>query len=444
MSATWTLQRSGDGANKTLAEWGVTSAVRTRVNQGVGTLDLVFGGRDFDAANVFPYGAQVVLRRDGVVWFAGRAITPARAAKGGLENQRVRIADAWHDLSRLVFSQPWVTEGGSVNYGVTIHGGTSPVSVDAEINAVLDFAIGHARPLTNAGGVILNTKCPPEVIRDATCADVIRRMLRWCPDAVTWLDYSNYGVTHTGYGDFPRYPVFYAQSSGYRFPVSVNITGGRVADFEVVERTDLSVPAVVFLSRVAQPGISSGSDFDRALSRFARDAYPSGATGTEDGALVMSFDDTGSGAGEGAAQAMWQACQSRAWQGRLVLQDVDCAEDVQIYNRLDLTGGRPEWAVMQANIQQTSDDILHGRTTITFGPPEHLGPQDLVTLLRLNQSRGIVTKNLKKARDTGESGWSASSDAGNGAGLENFTSKQITVCDGGSTKTLIFAVKEAG
>ena len=41
---------------------------------------------------------------------------------------------------------------------------------------------------------------------------------------------------------------------------------------------------------------------------------------------------------------------------------------------------RPEWATMSAMVQQVSADLVDGSVGITYGPPEHLSPQDWVAL----------------------------------------------------------------
>jgi hypothetical protein len=73
-------------------------------------------------------------------------------------------------------------------------------------------------------------------------------------------------------------------------------------------------------------------------------------------------------------------------------------------SRLQLSGGLAAWASMTAIIQQVSMDIDSGRTTITFGPPKHLGTEDLLGLLRSfrngRSSISFLKRTTGKSKDT--------------------------------------------
>lgn len=58
---------------------------------------------------------------------------------------------------------------------------------------------------------------------------------------------------------------------------------------------------------------------------------------------------------------------------------------------LNLSGGQPEWLSMNALIQSIEEDIDAGETTVRFGPPGHMGPQDVIELLRITRPRRIYT-----------------------------------------------------
>ena len=72
---------------------------------------------------------------------------------------------------------------------------------------------------------------------------------------------------------------------------------------------------------------------------------------------------------------------------------------------MDADQARPEWADMRAVIQEVVEDLDSGRTIYTVGPPEHLGPQDMIELQRCYRrpegSTGMGNAN-SKVRDTGE------------------------------------------
>ncbi len=85
-----------------------------------------------------------------------------------------------------------------------------------------------------------------------------------------------------------------------------------------------------------------------------------------------------------AAQLL-EAFSTPHYQGTVSILEDECSGDRGLGNVLNLTGGRPEWGTMKAVIQQMTEDLDTGRTTYTVGPPEHLGPQDLIELQRCDR-----------------------------------------------------------
>lgn len=59
-------------------------------------------------------------------------------------------------------------------------------------------------------------------------------------------------------------------------------------------------------------------------------------------------------------------------------------------NKLNITGGRSGWASMNAVVQSVQISVDTGTTTITFGPPQHLGVADLVQATLPNRKRAMV------------------------------------------------------
>lgn len=71
---------------------------------------------------------------------------------------------------------------------------------------------------------------------------------------------------------------------------------------------------------------------------------------------------------------------------------------------LNLTGSLAAWSIMNALIQQVEVDLDSGLTSLTVGPPKHLGPADLIDIYRQNRNRQPVTSHL--VRTTGRTGGS--------------------------------------
>lgn len=100
----------------------------------------------------------------------------------------------------------------------------------------------------------------------------------------------------------------------------------------------------------------------------------------------------------GLAQVLYDALSVVEYQGAITLVRPETgADDVSIGMRVNLTAGRPEWEQMGAVIQEVMEDVESGTTTLRVGPPEHLGPRDLVELLRVNRFRFIYTPQQERA-----------------------------------------------
>ena len=101
----------------------------------------------------------------------------------------------------------------------------------------------------------------------------------------------------------------------------------------------------------------------------------------------------------GLAQVMWDALSVRQFSGTVTLHEQEVGDYVTPFlatrtdgkeimgSNLNIVNGRPEWNLMFSLIQQVRYVVATGVTTITFGPADHLGVQDLVELLRVNRNR---------------------------------------------------------
>lgn len=104
----------------------------------------------------------------------------------------------------------------------------------------------------------------------------------------------------------------------------------------------------------------------------------------------------------GLAQAIYDSISPLHYDGRVVLEEAEASTSTLVGRVLNLTGGLPAWAAMDALVQRAVTDIDQGRTELIFGPPRQLGPDDLIELYRVNRNRQPVTSYL--TRTTGKSG----------------------------------------
>lgn len=87
----------------------------------------------------------------------------------------------------------------------------------------------------------------------------------------------------------------------------------------------------------------------------------------------------------GLAQSLYEGLSFLHWQGDYTHVEDEVSGFAHPGNTLNFTGGQDSWATMDAMIQQVYMDLDQGETRLTFGPPEHLSPQDLVDRLRANR-----------------------------------------------------------
>jgi hypothetical protein len=90
----------------------------------------------------------------------------------------------------------------------------------------------------------------------------------------------------------------------------------------------------------------------------------------------------------GLAAAVFAALSRLQYSGRLVYVQDECGGVLRPGYRLNVLGGRAEWATMGEAIASVTEDIDRGRTHVEFGPPVYLSPADWLELCRAMRIRG--------------------------------------------------------
>lgn len=509
------------GAAKSFADLGWSNAQRSRRSQGSDQLSVVAARASILDAHPISAGDEVIIRKDGAAWFAGRTVLVDLDASGTAEGSRIQIAGPWWYFDNLVYQQVWhIYGGGDVTKSHCLLNTWADgllMGVRDQLHEALTWAATQAAARYGSAPFQWNkaefpdAQIPADEVRDITVAEVIRKQLRWIPDAVTWFDYST------------TPPTFHCARRSALQAKSIAPSSG-IQAIRVVPRADLVVPAVVLkyertdqIDGVAVPSVST-------------DAAPADATGTEFGALCATIDLQGfsvsyaravvesvplpplsntqawwtwmiskerwlqdnrvqllevksltrqaasnpslpvldrelvagqvpdwlnataqqetvtlearmqivagadadeivtrrftasinttsatSGeysqaqsitAGEappvGLAQVIYDALSVLEHEGTVSLVGEELPAEgstdaISVGHRLNVTELRAEWATMAAMVQEITEDIATGQRTIRFGPPQHLGPRDLVDLLRVNRFRLVLTPSSQRA-----------------------------------------------
>jgi hypothetical protein len=123
-------------------------------------------------------------------------------------------------------------------------------------------------------------------------------------------------------------------------------------------------------------------------------------------------ESTAEAAPAGMAQYLYTALNQLHQDGEIILKEQECGGAAQVGNAVNLSGGRAEWAGMNAQVQRIVEELETGKTTITVGPPKHLSPEDLLQLLR--SWRTITSSERLEERQTGNTNTTTGTNDGIG------------------------------
>lgn len=289
----WTIEHNG--IEQSFEEWGLAKPVFD-FNASAVSYCTLRAVQEVDSQAILPEADpaggnpnQVIIKRGGVVVWVGMVIETPMEGSASAEEGVYRLADYWHLLEQTVLHQSRKSYDNAIGQLVdvfTTHlwlgqatDGTRQTSgevmEDALIWARAVSATSYAFQFSTAGFPQLDV--PLTEVRDITCAEAIRTMLRWSPDAVFWLDYSNY--------DPALGPVFRCGRRSDLAGVSVDMSDGSlVGEMSIASRRDLLRPSVKLTYEIAEQvnGV--------AYVRTEEDIAPAGATGRELGALAATIN----------------------------------------------------------------------------------------------------------------------------------------------------------
>jgi hypothetical protein len=145
-------------------------------------------------------GDAVKVAYKGTTVFRGTVATRVeRQGRGTDRVEDVTVEGPWGMMARLVFRQEWAVRnpsGGtttmsSSGLALNVAANGQPQTVAAQVYDIARYAAPKCG-FTVAGADIVagNQVLPPEEVRDITCADAIRRELRYFPQTVCRFDYS--------------------------------------------------------------------------------------------------------------------------------------------------------------------------------------------------------------------------------------------------------------
>ena len=431
------------GRNVTFPQAKCASAVRKLVNQGQDTCTLTFAGIRPPRLGGYVTGEYLRILRDGVGWFTGRIVAPERTTDGPSESAKLTLYGPWWELQNIVYQQAGLFYGVSaesdapntlestptgpvlivgqatlaISYAPTIQLASSviltqgeedgvPLDADETISDALAYAISLGARF-QVGQIDLSAAIPAEQLTDPTCADVVKRVLRWIPGEICAFDYST------------DPPTLNVRGPANRNPQTLLMGGAtpQVKTASLQARPDLVLPGVTiqYLRRIevqtpavdataTTPAVAASNTTINVLQTETAGPQPVGI-----GSLVATIELTGgsvSGASSlgspasgttfeptpvGLAAALWAARSTTPYEGRIILAGLDLIPGGNwLGGRVNIAGGDVEWATMAADVQTSEENTANGQTTLTVGPPDHLGASDLAALLKASRLRQYV------------------------------------------------------
>lgn len=226
---------------------------------------------------------------------------------------------------------------------------------------------------------------------------------------------------------------FIKLASGKYFDSALqNVVGNDgTGDYYLVDASDPSSAHVhldasldkCLLEGTVLPWMGADAQFQRITFRvqWKENKVVTGIDSDHNPGVTMSFDLTatdaasatytnlasftgGSGVPTGLAQNIFASLATLQYEGRAALTEAECSGTVAPGVVMNITGGRPEWLSMRALMQQLEENIDTGESTVMFGPPHHLAPQDIIELMRAGRPPEWDTRNRAASAPTRQSG----------------------------------------
>jgi hypothetical protein len=148
--------------------------------------------RAYDAADLFTYNATVTIKRDDVKFFVGKVRAVPKSASAEHEGHDYIVEDAWAEMERTVYQEPWSVSDASVlmpRCFLGVNAAGERINVGEQIGEALDFAVGSGVSIAK-GSVPDGMLLWPTEVDGMSIAEVIRTSLRYHPDWIAWIDHT--------------------------------------------------------------------------------------------------------------------------------------------------------------------------------------------------------------------------------------------------------------
>ncbi|MDR1414141.1 MAG: hypothetical protein LBI56_04400 [Puniceicoccales bacterium] len=269
-----------------IAYFGISDIKRSRKNLLTDRVTFRVAGNSLLSSPAFAANSSLRIFCDGSKWFDGIVTQTPLHCSSKEEAYEYEVSGVWWYLENLVYQQAWRESADYDDPSPTLHNvyksriilgqdvdGTL-LTIGEQIANVIDYAIACGANLT-LGDVNIPVNIPLDECRDLSCADVIRRLLRWVPDTICHIDYGE-SIPKISFSRRSQMPS-----------ISLNIMED-VSEFSLQPRYDLQIPAVVLKFE------TTSSVNGKSWKELIEQKYPLTCTGSELKALVLTINLEGS------------------------------------------------------------------------------------------------------------------------------------------------------
>lgn len=237
--ATWTLEHVEGALEQSFDAWRIDGPSVTRTLRSLASDVMTFEvAADFDSDPDFAVGDSCRIKRGGVGFFYGRVIQSVRVGEPGAERIKYTLAGPWWYFDNRAAEAQWKVYDGSaftlgnksrVIVGQDISGGR--LTTGAAVRQIVDFVRNLGAPI-EVGAIFPGIQIPFGEFQDQTCAELIRLILRWTPDVMSFFDYST------------ARPTLHFVNRSMGAEVFRTLGADGVQSFTATPRYDLQLPGV--------------------------------------------------------------------------------------------------------------------------------------------------------------------------------------------------------
>ena len=276
----WTLSYNGVVAD--IADYNITNVRRIRKNLLTDKVTFDIPKKSLLEPSTFEQNSIITIFHNNIKWFEGIVTQIPLYCSHDQETDKYELSGAWWYLENLIYQQAWKqpvdpTDTSTDLYdvyksrvilGQDISG--KAITIGDQISDVIRYANSCGARIS-AGNISLPVNIPLDECKDLSCAEVIRRLLRWIPDTVAIIDYST------------DIPVINFQRRQQLENITIDLQQ-QISSLTIQPRYDLQVSSVILTFETTNT--TNGKSWKEAIVQ----KWPTNASGKELKSLILTIN----------------------------------------------------------------------------------------------------------------------------------------------------------